>query len=81
MSNYTSFKYDSDPNTPWYKIVSMIPDKSRVLDVGCSSGNLGEILKKEKNCEVIGVDIDANDVNLAKQKLNEAYVKNVATDD
>ncbi len=82
MSNYTGVIYDNnDTNTSWYKLFQQISEGARVLDFGCSSGNLGEELKGSKKCTVVGVDLDAKDVKIASKKLDAAYVKNVETDD
>ncbi len=81
MSNYTDVAYTGDRNTTWYKMQNNIPDGSRVLDVGCSSGNFGEFLTKNKKCEVIGIDLDKKDVVQAKRVLKAAYVMNVEEDD
>lgn len=67
-------------NDAWFKIFQFIQPGARILDVGCSSGNLGAALKKEKQVTVIGVDIDADDVTLAKKNLDEAHVVNVEKD-
>ncbi len=81
MSNYTDVTYTGDENTTWFKMMNWIDNGMRVLDIGCSSGNLGEQLIKQKKCEVIGVDMDEADVNLAKKVLNNAHVMNIETDD
>lgn len=81
MSNYTDVTYTGGENTTWFKMIKNIPEKSRVLDIGCSSGNFGEELQKAKNCEVIGVDLDADDVKRAAKVLKSAYVMNIETDD
>jgi 2-polyprenyl-3-methyl-5-hydroxy-6-metoxy-1,4-benzoquinol methylase len=81
MSNYSDNDFTEDKNTPWYKILQLVPGKSRVLDVGCSSGNLGATLKKEKNCEVVGLDVNEDDVKKAAKRLDAAYVMNAETDD
>lgn len=82
MSNYTTNQYnDNDKNTPWFKIMSLIPEKARVLDIGCSSGNLGATLRAEKGCEVIGLDLDAEDVKKAAKRLSAAYIRNAEYDD
>lgn len=80
MSNYSSNQYSEDTNTPWHKIIELVPKGSRVLDIGCSSGNLGAALSKEKNCEVVGIDLNKEDVETAKKRLSAAYVKNIETD-
>src|SRR5216117_3169677 len=81
MSNYTDVSYTGDKNTTWFKMFNNIPERSCVLDVGCSSGNFGEVLIKGKSCEVVGVDLDKEDVNRAKKLLKDAYVMNIESDD
>jgi 2-polyprenyl-3-methyl-5-hydroxy-6-metoxy-1,4-benzoquinol methylase len=68
-------------NEAWTKLFSFIEPGATVLDIGCSSGQLGAALKKQKQVHVIGLDIDKDDVELAKHNLDEAYVSNIETDD
>lgn len=39
-------------------IYNIIRPNSRVLDLGCGSGQLGALLRKNKNCYVCGVELD-----------------------
>ena len=39
-------------------IISLVPQSSKVLDLGCADGELLLRLKREKNCAVSGVEID-----------------------
>ena len=49
------------------EVVRFIPEKSRILDIGCNDGKLKNFTR---NCEYYGVDIDKNLVNqLTKKKL------------
>lgn len=80
MSNYTDNKLVSDENNSWSQVMNLINDSEKVLDIGCSSGNFGEELMRNKHCVVDGIDVDAKDVNLAKQKLRNAHVLNVEND-
>ena len=43
-------------------IASLIEEKSRVLDLGCSKGDLLEFLKKSKQVEGYGIEIDEKKV-------------------
>lgn len=42
-------------------VLGLVPDGSRVLDLGCASGYLGDQLK-QRQCEVWGMDIDINSI-------------------
>lgn len=48
-------------------IISWVKHNSRILDVGCGDGVLGEKLIQEKNCQVFGVDLDIVAVSEAKK--------------
>ena len=43
-------------------IADLIPNNTRVLDVGCGDGSLMDLLHKEKNIEVRGLELDQNNV-------------------
>lgn len=48
---------------------SLIPEKSKVLEIGCATGFMGEYLIKNKKCEVVGVDLGHAEVNEARKRL------------
>lgn len=82
MSNYTNNLFDpTRTNSAWVNLVGFVPEGSRVLDIGCSSGHLGQVLINEKQCEVVGLDIDAPDVKLAQKGLTAAYVRSIEHDE
>ncbi len=43
-------------------IADLLPDNTRVLDVGCGDGALMNLLVKEKNIEVRGLELNQNNV-------------------
>ena len=43
-------------------IADLLPNNSRVLDVGCGDGSLMNLLVKEKNIETRGLELDQNNV-------------------
>jgi len=61
-------------NSSWSNIYHYIPEGARVLDVGCSTGNFGQALEQLKQCTVIGVDLNRQDVAEANERLTAAYV-------
>ena len=81
MSNYSSSEFENDPNTPWYKALSNIPDGATVLDFGCSSGNFGEVLVKTKGCIVDGIEPYEADAKIAATKLRKVYTNNIEKED
>ncbi len=81
MSNYSDSTFANNPNTPWFKVLNLIPKKSKVLDIGCSSGNFGEVLIKEKQCTVDGIELDPGDAKKAETVLNKVHTLNIETDD
>jgi len=81
MSNYSSSALEKDSNTPWYKVLNSIPDRSTVLDFGCSSGNFGAELIKLKQCIVDGVEPYEPDAKIAAKKLRKVYTNNIEKED
>jgi len=43
-------------------IADLLPNNSKVLDVGCGDGSLMELLAKDKNIEVRGLELDQSNV-------------------
>lgn len=74
MSNYSDSKFnDTDDNSSWQKTFKLVPERSTVLDIGCSNGVFGERLIAEKGCIVDGIEIDKGDIHAAKKVLRNVY--------
>jgi len=59
-------------------ILSLIPDNlERVLDIGCSTGTVGEAIKQRSNAEVVGIEIEEQMAEVAKEKLDEVIVGDI----
>lgn len=56
-------------------IANLVAPNSHVLDIGCSTGKLAQVLKN-KNCKVFGVDIDRESL----KKANEYCYKTLPCD-
>jgi 2-polyprenyl-3-methyl-5-hydroxy-6-metoxy-1,4-benzoquinol methylase len=71
-------KYDLKPFkfSSHYKILNLIEENKKVLDVACASGYLASFLRK-KGCVVDGIDIDIESINEAKKHFN-AYVLDIS---
>ena len=78
LSPYAQHSFvEGTENNSWSNMFRFIPDGSRVLDVGCSTGGFGEALQKYKNCVAVGVDISEPDIAEAKKRLTEAHVLDI----
>lgn len=62
-------------------IINLIGEKpKRILDVGCSTGYVGEILKK-KGHYVVGIDVSKIAIKEAGKKIDEAYCADIENTD
>ena len=61
---------------PRNNVLSLIPDNvSKVLDIGCSTGALGEKIKqRNNNTEVVGIEFNKKMVEVAQKKLDKVIV-------
>jgi methionine biosynthesis protein MetW len=57
-----------DTNYATSRIVGLIPDGARVLDVGCSAGYLGESLIEHRKARVWGIELDESDAATARER-------------
>ncbi len=55
--------YDTSPNED---ICLMVEPNKRILDVGCATGRIAKKLRKEKNCYVVGIEINEEMAKIAK---------------
>jgi 2-polyprenyl-3-methyl-5-hydroxy-6-metoxy-1,4-benzoquinol methylase len=69
---YTEFQ--ADPGSTHTKIVSLVPPATRVLEFGCATGYMSEVLKNELGCTVTGVEISPEAAELAEQHTERVIV-------
>ena len=65
---YKAYINLNNDNSNYTLALSGIKNSSRVLDVGCASGMIGEFLFNEKKCEVVGIEYDDNFIEKAREK-------------
>ena len=58
------------------KIISLVGENKKVLDVGCASGYIGEHLKK-KGCSLVGIEIDKECAEIAKRAYEDVIIADV----
>lgn len=72
------YEYNARPHGSQEKLVALIDEGERVLDVGCSSGYLAERMQL-RGATVIGLDVDEHAATLARRFCEEVYVGDVET--
>lgn len=72
-----NYELDRFTNSSHSVIFSLVGDGAKVLDVGCANGFLAEKLKKEKQCEVWGIEVDPELANQAKAFCKEVFAGDV----
>lgn len=64
------------------EIINLIPANAvKILDIGCSSGDVGLSIKKRGACEITGIEIDNEKAKIASSKLDKVIVGDVETID
>lgn len=81
MSKYSKFRDESGSSLKESlgSIYQLIPDKSTVLDIGCSTGYFGGLLIEDKQAIVDGVEINQEDAKQAKKILRQVYTFDLET--
>lgn len=51
--------------------IELIPNNSKVLEIGCATGFMGKYLRREKHCYVVGIEKGIDEVKEAKKSLNK----------
>jgi len=67
-------RLSTDPQGVHQMAVEMAGSAARIMDVGCGAGQVGALLK-EKDCHVVGVELDAEAAALARKVLDEVIVE------
>lgn len=59
-------------------ILKLIPNKvKKILDVGCSTGILGEQIRNRNAAEVIGIEINREMAQIAQKKIDKVITENI----
>lgn len=57
--------------------LDQVPKGSKVLDIGCASGFMGEYLQDKKQCTVIGVEMGNDEAKDARKKLSKVVLGDI----
>jgi SAM-dependent methyltransferase len=50
------------------QVISLIPEKSTVLDIACGTGELCFELATQKNCQIVGIDLSHRMIEFARKR-------------
>jgi len=58
-----------------YPLLAYVPSTAkRILDVGCGTGSLGHVIKRDLDCHVIGITNSQAEAPLAREHLDQVLV-------
>lgn len=58
----------------------LVPEQVKtILDVGCSTGNLGKSLKSQRQVEITGIEYESEAGEIARQYLDRVFIGNIET--
>src|SRR4051812_12557454 len=66
------------PESSWGKLLQLVPEGSRVLEVGCAHGSFSSALKRQKSCRVVGVELDEKSALNAMELVDELLVGDIS---
>jgi 2-polyprenyl-3-methyl-5-hydroxy-6-metoxy-1,4-benzoquinol methylase len=78
QKSHYDFELNLDHSSNVHRIeMGMIPSGAFVLDVGCHTGIMGEVLKEKKQARVIGIDMDSEALQIARDRLEGTLPLNI----
>jgi 2-polyprenyl-3-methyl-5-hydroxy-6-metoxy-1,4-benzoquinol methylase len=78
-TGFPYFRFSAEPGSTHRLVVGLVPEGSRVLEFGCATGYMSKVLKEERSCSVVGVEIDPEAAELAKEHCDRVVVADAET--
>ncbi|MCK6603463.1 MAG: methyltransferase domain-containing protein [Ignavibacteriaceae bacterium] len=75
--SYDYTRYETEDRLEYSVIEKMIPENSKVIDLGCGNGSLLDRLKYKKKCTVTGVEISESGVEVCHKKGITCFQKSI----
>src|SRR5437764_13180124 len=72
VGKYTEF--DPEPGSSHSLIVSLVPARASVLEFGCATGYMSEVLKTRLGCSVVGIEVSAEAGELAREHCRRVII-------
>jgi 2-polyprenyl-3-methyl-5-hydroxy-6-metoxy-1,4-benzoquinol methylase len=71
--------YDDSPGSTHNLVVELVPATASVLEVGCATGYMSDVLVQRKDCRVTGIELDPTAAAEASAYCERVVVGNVET--
>lgn len=72
-------RYDDSVGSTHNLVVELVPEGSLVLEFGCATGYMSEVLVQRRGCRVVGVELDAEAAAEAKAHCDRVVVGDAET--
>ncbi|AOY75534.1 glycosyltransferase [Clostridium formicaceticum] len=72
-----NYKIDMESDTTAAKVAKLVGYNKHVLDIGCATGYMAEVLEKHFNCDVVGIEIDQEAAKVAAKFCKKVIVGNI----
>jgi 2-polyprenyl-3-methyl-5-hydroxy-6-metoxy-1,4-benzoquinol methylase len=67
-------RFNDEPGSAHMLVVDLVPDGARVLEFGCATGYMSQVLKSSKGCTVTGIEISPEAGELAKEHCDRVII-------
>ena len=80
MSGDTPYRhFDDAPGSTHNLVVGLIPRAARVLELGCASGYMSEVLRRRLGCSVTAIEVSAEAADRARARCDRVVVGDAET--
>lgn len=67
-------RFNDEPGSAHMLVIDLVPQGARVLEFGCATGYMSEVLRSRKGCTVTGIEISPEAGELAKEHCDRVIV-------
>jgi 2-polyprenyl-3-methyl-5-hydroxy-6-metoxy-1,4-benzoquinol methylase len=67
-------RFNDEPGSAHTLVVGLVPEGARVLEFGCATGYMSEVMRTSKGCRVTGIEIDPEAGELAKEHCDRVII-------
>ncbi len=72
-----AYEIDLEEDTTPAKVVRLVGNNKKVLELGCGPGHMSQVLRNNFGCNIIGIEIDEEAAKVARNFCHEVVVCNL----